>query len=103
MLALWSAVAVGLGTGLLLFAAHYALDHLAPSFRAHPPRAYTVGVGVLFAGYATWGALNDQLATVGALFVVTALAGAGTWTAYHWHTWQGHIRARRVARDLEGN
>ena len=103
MIAIVSALLVGAGTGLALFAAHYALDHLAPGFRRHPPRAYTVGVGILFAGYATWGAINGALATVGALAVVTALAGGGTWLAYWWHGCQWVYRDQGVTRDLEGD
>jgi len=95
-----SAVVIGAITAVVLFAVHYALDHYAPAFRAHPPRAYTVGVLILFGGYATWGAVNDQLAAVGALFVLTAVAGLGTWGAYSWHGAQKRIRGTRVSKGL---
>jgi hypothetical protein len=96
-----SAVIIGAVTAVVLFAVHYALDHYAPAFRAHPPRAYTVGVLILFGGYAAWGAVNAQLTTVAALFVLTVVAGLGTWGAYAWHNWQKRIKGQRVAKGLE--
>lgn len=103
---------IGLVTGLLLFAEHYGLDHLAPSFRAHPPRAYSVGVGTLFAGYLLWAWLTVDTppapawVTVLHLAVITAGAGAGTWTAYALHGWQQRRAAGRIiraARAVKGN
>jgi hypothetical protein len=100
-----SAVIIGAVTAVVLFAVHYALDHYAPAFHAHPPRAYTVGVLILFGGYAAWGVSNPAplppLTTVAALFVLTAVAGLGTWGAYAWHGAQKRIKGQRVAKGLE--
>ena len=97
------AALIGAVTGVVLFAAHYALDHWRAAFLAYPPRAYSVGVGLLFGGYAGWAALHPAplppLVTVAALGVVTALAGAGTWTAHALHGWQ-HRRAQAATRRV---
>ena len=54
MTPLLSAVVIGGGVFLVLFSAHYALDHLTPTFKDHPPRAYSAGVGILALGCLGW-------------------------------------------------
>ena len=48
------ALIIAAGTALLLFSTHYALDHLTPTFKLHPPRAYSVGVALLGLGCGLW-------------------------------------------------
>lgn len=96
-----SALGAGGVIAIILFAEHYALDHWRATFLKHPPRAYSIGVLTLFAGYAVWAAAHPApvppLWTVGALFVLTVGAGSGTWGAWTWHAWQRR-RARRTTQ-----
>lgn len=101
---LWALV-VGLLTAAVLIAEHYLLDHRTAWFRAHPPRAYTVGVGTLFAGYALWTLLNPGPYPTLTIFLcwalITALGGGGTWTAWRWHDHQEAYRADATTRQRE--
>lgn len=87
----WSAVGMGGVAAVTLIAEHYATWHWRAYLRAHPPAAYTLGLGTLFVFFFLWAALQPvqpALRTVAGCLMITACGGAADWLVWRWHPWQ---------------
>jgi hypothetical protein len=101
--ALSLALAVGLGTALIIAVLHFALWRAQLGQRYGRPVTYIIGVGVLTAGYGVWAALVPGPVPPGVAWVawgcIVVLAGLADVGCYAWH-WVEERRGRAAIRRL---